>query len=886
MANITIKLSQAALDAGASASSISGEAGGTINGVLDAALTINNLINDNYYYYSSVSASSNQVVYRYSDGASVTLNGSLDNPGLGYGWATITKSTFSKSGALSVETIGSSHAYFDRNGGYETNYGTVNSFKVSVLDGSISAFGKTASTISGQINFDSSDNLSGTINRITTSASKILKSSEITGNFTINSGNASNPYDYYSNGVIGRYSNVSGTLTKYTENYYDGSFTSVDFSSTPLAIDNNETIDFIQLSDPNNLPNDDKLDISLPSNIYNEVIIRTGAGNDSITLAGGGGNLHLDTGSGNDVITITSGDHYIITGLGNDTINGGNGVETLVYVGKQSDYAIEKLTNGKLVIKSSEKTDTAYKVEWLEFSDGKVSSASLPVKNAAPTGTVTLSGIATQGQRLTAANTLADADGLGTISYQWLADGSAINRATGSTFTLTQSQVGKAISVKASYTDKFGTAESVTSSATAQVANLNDLPTGAVTISGSAKQGQTLTASNNLVDADGFETINYQWLADGKAISGATGSTLTLDQTQVGKAISVKASYSDRFGASESVTSKPMAKIANVNDAPTGSVTITGTAAQNQTLRASNDLADIDGLGTIAYQWFADGSVIKGAAASTFTLTQAQVGKAVTVKASYTDKFGTAESVTSAVTDKIVNINDAPTGMVTITGTASQGQKLTAANKLADADGLGTIFYQWLANGSDIGGATASTFTLTQAQVGKTISVKASYTDNLGTAESVTSATTAMIASASKTGTAANDLLVGSAGKDTLIGGAGADQLTGGAGSDSFKFTALADLGLGAAARDVITDFKRSEGDKIDLAAIDTNSALKGDQKFAWVTDFGTTAGQVRFAADGQGNGIVYLNTDTDSDAEFEIMLTGVTTLAATDLIL
>ena len=52
-------------------------------------------------------------------------------------------------------------------------------------------------------------------------------------------------------------------------------------------------------------------------------------------------------------------------------------------------------------------------------------------------------------------------------------------------------------------------------------------------------------------------------------------------------------------------------------------------------------------------------------------------------------------------------------------------------------------------------------------------------------------------------------------GKATLVGGAGADKLTGGSDSDSFKFAALTDLGLGATARDVITDFKRSEGDKI-----------------------------------------------------------------------
>ncbi len=131
-------------------------------------------------------------------------------------------------------------------------------------------------------------------------------------------------------------------------------------------------------------------------------------------------------------------------------------------------------------------------------------------------------------------------------------------------------------------------------------------------------------------------------------------------------------------------------------------------------------------------------------------------------------------------------------------------------------------------------------------------------------------------------GLGGNDKLFGLAGNDTLIGGAGADQLTGGTGNDIFSFTALTDFGLGATARDVIADFKHGE-DKIDLSAIDANLTRTGDQAFTWVTKFSATAGQVRFAADGNGNGIVYLNTDIDTAAEHEILLTGVTTLTAAD---
>ncbi|MBK7003060.1 MAG: cadherin domain-containing protein [Rhodoferax sp.] len=364
-----------------------------------------------------------------------------------------------------------------------------------------------------------------------------------------------------------------------------------------------------------------------------------------------------------------------------------------------------------------------------------------PPPNSPPTGNITIGGTATQGQTLTASNTLADNNGLGSISYQWKADGTAINGATGSTLVLGQDQVGKTITVTASYTDGGGTAESVTSSASSVVANINDTPTGSVTISGTPTQGQTLTASNTLADIDGLGTIQYQWYAADTSITGATGSTLTLTQDHVGKTITVKASYTDGFKTAESVSSDATTAVANINDVPTGTVTISGTATQGQTLTASNTLADIDGLGTIQYQWYAADAPITGATGSTLTLTQGHVGKAITVKASYTDGFKTAESISSD-SKTIANINDVPTGSVTISGTPTQGQTLTASNTLADADGLGAIQYQWYAANAPITDATGSTLALTQDHVGKAITVKASYIDVFKTAESVSSDTT------------------------------------------------------------------------------------------------------------------------------------------------
>ncbi|MEO5333262.1 MAG: hypothetical protein H7839_14700, partial [Magnetococcus sp. YQC-5] len=381
------------------------------------------------------------------------------------------------------------------------------------------------------------------------------------------------------------------------------------------------------------------------------------------------------------------------------------------------------------------------------YTDGHSTQESVTSANIGPVGdfnnpslgTVTITGTATQGRTLTATNNLSDLDGLGAVSYQWHADAVAISGATAATLTLNQALVGKIMTVIASYTDGYGTKETVSSSATNAVLNVNDVPTGSVTLSGTPTQGQILTVANTLADADGMGVVTYQWKENGTVINGATGAALTLNEVHVGKIITVTANYTDGYGTAESVTSTATTPVINVNDPPSGGVTLSGKAIQGQTLTVVNTLMDLDGMGVVSYQWKADGELITGATGNSLTLSESLVEKTITVAASYTDGHGTQENVSSNATNKVINVNDLPTGSVTITGTPTQGHILTAANTLADPDGMGTVYYQWKADGSPIHGATSSTLLLTQAHVGKIISVLASYTDGHGTPESMSS---------------------------------------------------------------------------------------------------------------------------------------------------
>ena len=496
--------------------------------------------------------------------------------------------------------------------------------------------------------------------------------------------------------------------------------------------------------------------------------------------------------------------------------------------------------------------------------------------NNPATGALIITGTAQVGQTVTADTTgIADADGLTNVSYtyQWLADNTDISGATSRTYTLTEGDEGKTLKVTVSFTDDEGNEETLTSAATdAVAARPNSDATGAPTISGTAQVGETLTASiSGIDDADGLTgaTFAYLWFGEDVEIEGAANNSYTLADSDEGRAIRVKVSFTDGAGNEETLTSEATAAVASrPNSEATGSPTVTGTAQVGETLTAdTSGIADTDGLddGTFSYQWIRnDGTAdtdIQDATGSTYTLVDADEGKAISVRVSFPDAAGNEETLTSAATDSVAGAgpteppsqptglsaqashdeivltwddpgdasitgyvilrrnrdtdavgqfttlvadtetaattytddtveaetpytyrikainaagtsersrwvhtetladptgeppaepaNSEATGVPTISGTAQVGETLTAdVSDIADPDGLdnASFSYQWLADDAEIAGATGSSYTLGESDKGKTISVRVSFTDDAGNEESLTSEATAVAA--------------------------------------------------------------------------------------------------------------------------------------------
>lgn len=656
----------------------------------------------------------------------------------------------------------------------------------------------------------------------------------------------------------------------------------------------------------------------------------------------------------------------------------------------------------------------------IQIDNFSFSTTAVANVNDAPTGSVTITGTLKQGQTLTASNTLDDADGMGTISYQWQADGSDIVDATSQSLTLSSAQVGKAITVVASYTDGGGTIQSVPSIASPLVVGnaapqvisptaflyttLEDHWTGGRvdtyvgnTFSDADDDrfaGIAITANQTSAVQGGWaytpDSTSHIWFAVPSDLS-ETNALLLAAEAQLrfvpalnfngpapaltahlvdnsagwpttGATVNLAAAGTGGLTPYSSGTVAISQVFTPVNDAPQGAVTISGTAVQGQVLTVANTLSDVDGLGDISYQWKADGTDISGATNASLTLGQEHVGTRIQVSASYNDSGGTTEVQLSDLSAPVANVNDVPTGAVLITGTAAKGATLTASNTLGDIDGLGAIAYQWKADGADIAGAGGSTLLLEQAHVGKVITVVASYTDGGGTLETKASNATPAVAQSGATAgsgsTDGNDTLVGSlsgttlsggrgddtyvvsvggitvseltgAGLDqvissvsfalsanvenltltgssrvnatgnvldnvlvgngngnTITGGMGADTLTGGLGTDRFVYGAIAESPRSLGAWDVITDLTNSDTDRIDLSALDSNPARGGRQAFIFIgtADFGSNAtGQLRFDSNSH---MLLGSTNTDATAEFAIELLGVDVLNAWQLIL
>ncbi len=298
------------------------------------------------------------------------------------------------------------------------------------------------------------------------------------------------------------------------------------------------------------------------------------------------------------------------------------------------------------------------------------------------------------------------------------------------------------------------------------------------TISGTAAVGETLTGKPGTWS--GSPTLSYQWVrcgADGglpdgsncATIPGASTTGYIVSSADVGSRLRFRVTAANADGQ-DTKASNATALVSAV-PVRTSDPVVSGSAVQGQTLKTTNGgWSSTSTITSISYQCVRCGTdggnatgsncpAISGANSSSYTLTSADVGHRMRARVTAKNSAGSSTAASNPTgTVQASSTGTGParnTGEPTISGTAQQGQTLTAgAGKWAGASPV-TFAYQWVRCGADggkpdgsncatIAGATTTKYIVASADVGQRLRVKVTGRNSQGSATAASNPTGAV----------------------------------------------------------------------------------------------------------------------------------------------
>jgi len=226
-------------------------------------------------------------------------------------------------------------------------------------------------------------------------------------------------------------------------------------------------------------------------------------------------------------------------------------------------------------------------------------------------------------------------------------------------------------------------------------------------------------------------TFRFHWLKDGQEITNETQSSLSLRQEDLGHSFQVSVSfaltpYEDVDAQTQTIqTVNPkLPCIANPDPSiwmeTSGQPKFTGRPIIGQTLKATTGTWPKDS--KLCNFWYSNGSVLGRAGDTAYTLNSSDTGNYVQYIVVATEKDGSLfvrySNPVLIQKKSFATTSKAPS----ISGSTSLGGKLTGVNPKWET---GTSFTsQWLRQGNLIVGATKSSFTITEGDLGNVLTLK------------------------------------------------------------------------------------------------------------------------------------------------------------------
>ncbi len=307
------------------------------------------------------------------------------------------------------------------------------------------------------------------------------------------------------------------------------------------------------------------------------------------------------------------------------------------------------------------------------------------------------------------------ATGTSAFTYQWQKNGTNVASATKSSLALANLQQSSAGTYLVRVTNALG---SFIVSSNAIITVTDTLPI--ITVQ---PTNTTVACGSNVnfrIGTTGTDTRLYQWFFNGTAISSATASSYTRNNMQAADNGSYQVTITNNLGSATSV----VAIVTVTNTLPI----ITTQPAGRTNGAGTNVTLSVTTLGTDArlWQWFFNGSAISGATASSYVQNNIQTNASGTYQVTITNDFGSTTSaiVTLLITNRGPVITTQPASK-----TVNAGSNVVFS---VSAQGTTNLSYQWSYNAGAIGGATASSYTVSNAQQANAGSYSVSITNDFG----------------------------------------------------------------------------------------------------------------------------------------------------------
>ncbi len=367
-------------------------------------------------------------------------------------------------------------------------------------------------------------------------------------------------------------------------------------------------------------------------------------------------------------------------------------------------------------------------------------------------------------------------------AYQWQdcdhsgASCTDIAGAESSTYRVSSSELGDTLRAVVTATNSAGST-SATSATTTPVEAGTPVALDAPTVSGTAEDGQTLTATSG--SWAGSESISYayQWeTCNSKgescsSISGATEAHYRVVDSQIGHTVRATVTASNSVG-SEEAPSAPTAVIAPGPPTNVEAPSIFGTTTEGELLGSSVGSWTGGGPFTYTYQWKSCNSAgescsnLSGATGSTYELTKGDVGKTLRIAVIAKNSVSSTEATSNA--SAVIIGAPSNTAAPAISGSVEDGRMLKASTGTWSAEESLSYTYQWQGCDSEgesctsIPGATSESYVSQLGDVGERLRVVVTASDSFGSTQAMSSAT-AVITAATPPSNTSSPSIVGTA---------------------------------------------------------------------------------------------------------------------------